>query len=437
MCLLLAPLRAAMVRRCPVCHENVELAAGPAPGCKVHHVPPPKANAQGPPPKPFRVGEVRGDGSWNALHRGRDLQRARVHRRSGSVLCSVAARSAAVAARSAVWRALTPPVSVLPARQDGMAYASTCVVPIEWREYTLRSVREVNHDTSIFTFALPAGQTLGLPTCACLLLRAAGCEHGGGDAVRPYTPISDEAMEGGFELLVKRYQEWGDKRFPHSYKPAGAVSNHVFGLKQGDTASFKHIAFNVKIPYTHSSGHRGFRVPGTNVRVRQVTMIAVGVGIAPMIQALHTMLGNPEDTTQIRLLYGNRSVRDILMKDLLDKWELEHARFSVVHHIGSRFGYNVTMHFDDCPKDCGRPCKRRKKPEPEGFSLLRADRREFGWVSEETLRRRAFPPTPDGLVFVCGLPSVYEKLCGPRGAPLAKYSALHNLGYEDANVIKF
>lgn len=95
------------------------------------------------------------------------------------------------------------------------------------------------------------------------------------------------------------------------------------------------------------------------------------------------------------------------------------------------------MHFDDCPKDCGKPCKRRRVPVPEGFDTLREDRREFSWVNEDTIRRHAFPPACDTKVFVCGLPSVYDKLCGPRGAPLAQGSALANLGYTDDMILKF
>ena len=40
--------------------------------------------------------------------------------------------------------------------------------------------------------------------------------------------------------------------------------------------------------------------------------------------------------------------------------------------------------------------------------------------------------------FVCGLPGVYDALCGPRTAPgLAEGSALANLGYTADRVVKF
>ena len=57
-----------------------------------------------------------------------------------------------------------------------------------------------------------------------------------------------------------------------------------------------------------------------------------------VVQALHAMLANPDDKTRTVLLYGNRSVKDILCKELLDAWAAEHPeRFKVVYMIGSRW----------------------------------------------------------------------------------------------------
>jgi hypothetical protein len=55
------------------------------------------------------------------------------------------------------------------------------------------------------------------------------------------------------------------------------MSNYIHSLKVGDSVRFKHIPLNVKKQY-----------PFTGVRT--ITMLAVGVGIAPMLQALHAVL---------------------------------------------------------------------------------------------------------------------------------------------------
>jgi len=304
-----------------------------------------------------------------------------------------------------------PPASIkvmAPTADQPLEFTSSCVIPTTWMELPLRRVIPHNHDTSIFEFGLPEGaKTLSLPTCACLLLLAPGCEHGGGDAVRPYTPISPPTLEGAFQLIIKRYKEWGSKIFPQSYCPPGAVSNYLFELPVGSCASFKHISFNVKLPYKQPDGSLGF------AGVKTITMVAVGVGIAPMIQALHEMLdGNPDDQTQKK-----------------------HSRFRTIYHIGSRYD-KVVRHRDDCPKDCGRPCKRPRQ-DPPGWDELPSDRREQGWVTEASIAKYAFPPASDTKVFVCGLPGVYTKLCGPRGTPLEEATALHNLGYSNEMVVKF
>jgi len=55
---------------------------------------------------------------------------------------------------------------------------------------------EYNHDSTIYEFELPRCTSLNLPACGCILLNAPGAEKDGTDAVRPYTPISDNGMLG-------------------------------------------------------------------------------------------------------------------------------------------------------------------------------------------------------------------------------------------------
>lgn len=120
---------------------------------------------------------------------------------------------------------------------DGLERCSSCYIPTSWLALPLIGKDEYNHDSTIYKFGLPEGQSLNLPVCACILLKAPGKgrKEGGGkddfdgsDAVRPYTPMSDNAMLGKFELLVKRYD-------------GGAVSQYLHGLTVGEMVEFKHI----------------------------------------------------------------------------------------------------------------------------------------------------------------------------------------------------
>ena len=187
-------------------------------------------------------------------------------------------------------------------------YASSCVIPTSWTPLPLLEKRAVNHDSWLFDFGLPPlpsttaehGHTLHLPVCSCLLLRAPGCEHaskGGGDAVRPYTPVSAPTLAGRFTLLVKVYREWGDPAYAHSYRPAGAVSNYLAGLRPGvDTAQFCHVARNVKVPLPFPAAavalSAGSTRPPLHAGVKTLTMVAVGAGVAPMVQALELLLAS-------------------------------------------------------------------------------------------------------------------------------------------------
>ena len=122
-------------------------------------------------------------------------------------------------------------------------YASSCFLPTSWTPLKLAARTEHNHDTTLYDFEIPSGESLNLPVCACLLLRAPGRgrKEGGGatdfdpsaDAVRPYTPVSDNSMTGKFQLLIKRYE-------------GGAVSQWLAGIPVGSPVDFRHISFNIK-----------------------------------------------------------------------------------------------------------------------------------------------------------------------------------------------
>ena len=261
-------------------------------------------------------------------------------------------------------------------------------------------------------------------------------------------------ITGKFQLLIKVYKAWGDKNYAHSYRPAGAVSNFINELKIGETALFKHISFNVKVPYP-------FR------EIKTITMLAVGAGIAPMIQALYKLLETEGEKTEVVLLYGNRSVKDVLLRDQLSTWSEKFIRFRFIPVIGSRWFTNVRMNLEE-PKlpegfeELAHPrcvelakqlqmktalCTSQAEREELQAAHLAEYSHEFatlkpaaelGWINWHTIKKYAFPPSQETRVFVCGLPDVYVNLCGPRNEKeIAPDSALAKLGYTSEMVVKF
>jgi cytochrome-b5 reductase len=242
----------------------------------------------------------------------------------------------------------------------------------------LLAKESVSADPRVFTFELPDNKPLGLSTCACLLLQG-GQDDKGEAFVRPYTPVSTNAMVGKFQLMVKIY-------------PDGKMSQLLDTMEVGQSVNAKHIPFNVKIQYPFNKAHIGMLVGGT--------------GITPMIQALHAVLGSPGDSTRVTMLYGSRYSDSILAQEALDDWQQAFPdRLKVVH---------VLSH------------------EPEGSAWEGAR----GHIDKTLIAEHMPKPGEDGMVFVCGPPPMYAAICGARGEPELT-GTLAELGYCNEEVFKF
>lgn len=232
------------------------------------------------------------------------------------------------------------------------------------------------------TFGLPEDVSLDLPVCACLLLRGYSAE--GEEAVRPYTPISRNDLKGSFDLLVKIYDK-------------GVVTQWLAQRKIGDTIAFKHIKFNIKSQYPFHGKSK-------------INMICGGTGITPMYQALLQIVHTRGDALQVVLLYGNRSPEDILLREeLRELEELGGGRVKVVYVVGSKRGM----------------------PPIEGWDGQR------GWVDQDKVKEFCFGPGDDVLTMVCGVPGLYDVMCGSRAEPEIKEgTVLAKLGYTKDMVAK-
>jgi cytochrome-b5 reductase len=135
-----------------------------------------------------------------------------------------------------------PTASIVPPGQ--------CVFGEDFAPATLVAKQRVGTSSHLFTFALAdPTKPLGLSTCACILARG-GADAEGKAVVRPYTPVSTNALVGHMELLVKVY-------------PGGQLSGHLDALPLGGTMDFKHVAPNVKIQYPFNKKRIGMICGGT------------------------------------------------------------------------------------------------------------------------------------------------------------------------------
>lgn len=265
----------------------------------------------------------------------------------------------------------------------GLEYAfdPPCYFPTTFHDVRVKDVRQETHNSKIISFELPEGMSLNLPVSSAILMNAPGYGKDGKDVFKPYNPVSSNSDLGSFDLLVKSYEK-------------GVVSKYADTLKLGDRVAFKQIKPNIKkwiYPFNKKS----------------ITMLAGGTGVAPMIQALYPLLTTPGDTTEIRLLYGNDSPKDIMLKSVIDAFAAKYAdRFQVTYIVGKTA--------DDT-----------SAKQNDGWTG------ETGWIDEDKVRRLAFPPGEGTAVWVCGLDEMYNSLAGSRAAKLKPDSALVKLGYTE------
>ncbi|EPY49942.1 cytochrome b5 reductase [Schizosaccharomyces cryophilus OY26] len=220
----------------------------------------------------------------------------------------------------------------------------------------------LNHNTAIYRFRLPrSNDVLGLPVGQHLtvVVEVDGKEHS-----RSYTPLSSDVDKGYFDLLVKAY-------------PNGVVSKKISELKIGDRIGIRGPKGNWK----HQVG-----------LARHFGMIAGGTGITPMLQIIRAVLSNPEDPTQITLLYANVSEKDIILREEIEALAEKDPRFTV-HHV------------------LNNP--------PENWTGA------VGYVTEELIKHHFPAPSPDSKVLICGPTPMVNAI---RKATVA-------LGYEKARAI--
>ena len=85
-----------------------------------------------------------------------------------------------------------------------------CAFGSDWQPTPLLARQAISHNVFVLKFGLKDPIFgLRLSTCACILARGGGGAGGGELIVRPYTPVSTNAMRGSFEIMVKCYDEGG------------------------------------------------------------------------------------------------------------------------------------------------------------------------------------------------------------------------------------
>ncbi|EIE21212.1 cytochrome-b5 reductase like protein [Coccomyxa subellipsoidea C-169] len=257
--------------------------------------------------------------------------------------------------------------------------------PNEWRSFKVVSKDVITHNTSRLRFATPdPNQTSGLFVASCLLTRAPiGAKKEDGNqkfVIRPYTPTSAPDQKGHFDLVVKGY-------------PDGKMSKHIVNLNVGDSLECKGPISKLRYK--------------PNMK-KKIGMIAGGTGITPMLQVASEVLRNPDDKTEVSLVFGNVSEDDILLRKEIDEMAKKHSNFKVYYVVDK----------------------------PTSFFW----RGGKGYITEDTVKKHLPPPSDVSLILVCGPPPLMKAISGDKAEDKSQgelTGTLKSIGYTSDQVYKF
>jgi cytochrome-b5 reductase len=178
----------------------------------------------------------------------------------------------------------------------------------DFEQFPLIRKEILSHDTRKFTFGLPAGHVVGLPTGQHLSLRFEDPTDGK-MVQRSYTPVTDNSSIGELSFVIKVYKAGVHPKFPEG----GKMSQHLDSLKIGDTIDLKGPKGHMEYLKGGNFTVKPLGKPKESRQTKQIIMIAGGTGITPMLQILHFIFKNPGDAgIKVNLLYANQSKSDPL-----------------------------------------------------------------------------------------------------------------------------
>jgi len=248
-------------------------------------------------------------------------------------------------------------------------------------KYALKLIEreELSHDTRRFRFALPSSKhVLGLPTGQHIYL---SCRINGQLVVRPYTPTSSDEDEGFVDLVVKVYFKDVNPKFPDG----GKMSQYLNAMKIGESIDVRGPSGNLVYKGRGAFAIRKDKKSDPKASTfGKISMIAGGTGITPMLQLIRHVFRDPDDHTQLALLFANQTEEDILLRQELEDIQKQNPnQFKVWYTVD-------------------RP------PPSEDWQY------STGFISSEMIEGHLFAPSEDHLVVMCGPPPMINFACIPN-----------------------
>lgn len=188
-------------------------------------------------------------------------------------------------------------------------------------------------------------------------------------AARPDPHTDLRSGKGSFDLTIKTY-------FPTDSQPGGAMSNILDCLPLGEDVDMRGPMGDIIY-----EGNGRFRIYGEERIFHRVSLVLGGSGITPGYALIARILLTEGDTTEIRVIDANKTEKDILLREELNKFEENsNGQMKLVHVLSS--------------------------PD-ESWPGLK------GFVTQDMIRQHLFEPTEDSVVLLCGPPIMMDKAVLP------------------------
>ncbi|KAI6189538.1 Cytochrome-b5 reductase [Aphelenchoides bicaudatus] len=192
----------------------------------------------------------------------------------------------------------------------------------------------ISPNTRLFRFKLLSDDHVpGLKPGEHILLSAT---VDGKTVERKYTPVSADDLKGYVELVIKIYPANIHPNFPKG----GVFSQHLERLEIGDTITFSGPV--TRITY-EGNGDFLVRKLGTKTveskHFNKLGIVVGGTGLTPMLRIVEVVLQNPNDKTQIWMLFANNTPQDVLLKEKLDELQVKYkGRFTIWYTVSTPDG---------------------------------------------------------------------------------------------------
>ncbi|KAL1922436.1 uncharacterized protein VTP21DRAFT_9975 [Calcarisporiella thermophila] len=245
----------------------------------------------------------------------------------------------------------------------------------EWKTMKLKEKQILSHDTRLFRFEFPdSSMPLGLPTGKHVLLKSRGTRE---TLIRSYTPVSKEDALGHVDFVIKVYRPL----LPH-FPEGGKFSQWLDAMQPGDEIDIKgptgSFLYEGRGRWAHGK---------QSGQAKRIGMICGGTGITPIFQVLRAVAEAIKhgDTTEVNVIYANRTEDDILLYQELSAYEAAHpSQIKIWYTLNNP---------------------------PAGWAYSE------GYVNETMIREHIFPDChdhSDTILLLCGPPPMLQLACLPN-----------------------